>query len=311
MQLYIMVFFLSMSLCIYAMYRIEKKTILQEKRIENIKKINIEKLTKNIVDVIEEQASFAKKKKITVLCSQAGLKLSYGQYMLLCFISAFILPIVLYIFLKNEYLLVVAFVLGFTIPNQVITFVCNRRMSVLDKQIGSFLQIVTERYSNTKDFAKSLKDCTQDFKGSEPLYSELLDTVMEIELGVSVGEAIKNLAIRTGNKYVSRLGDYYILSIQIGTDDARSTLLKQAYLQYEESRSIMNNLKAAISGPTNEAFLMIGFIPATIAYNSLTNPEYLNFMTTTMLGKISMAGIFAVVIGSIWLVNTKISAPLD
>ena len=311
MQLYIIMFFVGMALCIYAGYRMDNKAILAEKRKQSIKTFNIEKVKREIEDTIEEQASFSKKNKITVLCSQAGLKMGYGQYVLLCILSAIVFPMVLYSLLKNEYLLIVSFVLGFTIPSQVITFMRNRRMATLDKQIGSFLQIVTERYANTKDFPKSIKDCMSDFKGSEPLYSELLDTVMEIELGVPTGEAIRNLSVRTGSKYVRRLGDYYSLSIQIGTDDARSTLLKQAFLQYEENRTLTNSLKAALSGPSSEAYLMIAFIPLTMIYNTFTNPDYLPFMTTTQLGKIGVAGIFAVIIGSIWLVNTKISAPLD
>lgn len=311
MELYVIGFFVSMAICIFAMYKIEQKDVFKDKRVENIKKNNVEKITQTLINSIEDQASVAKKKKVMTMCSRAGLKISYGQYVILCIISSIACPIILYTLLKNEYLLIVSFLLGFTIPSQVITFMCNRRIAILDKQIGSFLQIVTERYSNTKDFAKSLKDCTEDFKGSEPLYNELLDTVMEIELGVSVGEALKNLSARTGNKYISRLGDYYSLSIQIGTDDARSTLLKQAYLQYEESRSIMNNLKAAIAGPANEAYLMIGFIPVTVMYNAATNAEYLTFMRTTTMGKIGMTVIFSVVLGSMWLVNTKISAPID
>lgn len=311
MQLYIIGFFIGMSLCIYAMYRIENKEALNKKRTESINKFNVEKVANNIAYTIEDNASFAKKQKITTMCSQAGFKITYGQYAIMCILCAIILPIILYSILKNEYLVFVSFFLGFTIPSQIIMFIRNRRMMTLDKQIGSFLQIVTERYANSKDFSKALKDCVQDFKGSEPLYSELVDTVMEIELGVSVGEAIKNLSVRTGSKYVNRLADYYLLSIQIGTDEARSTLLKQAYIQYEENRTLSNNLKAAIAGPANEAYLMIAFIPGTIAYNAATNAEYIEFMTTTQLGKVGVAGIFAVVVFSLWLVNTKIAAPLD
>lgn len=269
------------------------------------------KLKKDLEETFEANASYKKRRKVEVLCIQAGLKLKYGEYKMLCLITAILLPIVFYTILKNEYLTIASFVLGFTIPSQVITFLRNKRMNILDKQIGSFLQMVTERYANTKDFAKAIRDCSEDFKGAEPFYSELRDTVMEIDLGVPTGEAIKNLSIRTGNKYVRRLGDYYSLSIQIGTDEARSTLLKQAFYQYEENRTVKNNLKMAISGPANEAYLMIGFIPVTMIYNAFTNPEYLPFMTTTTLGKVGMAGIFSVIIGCLWLVNTKISAPID
>lgn len=311
MQFYTVIFFLSMSFCILLTYKMERKAHIKEQREESINRIDIKKMTNNLALSIEEQASFSKKKKAELMCARAGLKIGYGQYFIMCCLCAILLPIVLYVLLKNEYLMAVSFLLGFTVPSQVITIFANRRTAALDKQVGSFLQIVTERYSNTKDFSKALSDCVNDFKGSEPLYSELLDTTMEVKLGVSVNEALKNLALRTGNKYINRLADYYSLSIQIGTDDSRSTLLKQAYLQYEENRTVTNNLKASVAGPANEVYLMIGFIPLTMIYNSCTNPEYLTFITTTTMGKVGVALIFAVTLGALWLVNTKISAPLD
>lgn len=311
MKLFTMMFFIAMTIVVYVAYRIQNKNVLDTRKEQSMNSARVVKLKKNLEETFEANASFKKRCKVEILCIQAGLKLKYGEYKILCLGTAILLPILFYAVLKNEYLTIASFVLGFTIPSQVITFIRNKRMNVLDKQIGSFLQMVTERYANTKDFAKAIRDCSEDFKGAEPFYSELRDTVMEIDLGVPTGEAVKNLSIRTGNKYVRRLGDYYSLSIQIGTDEARSTLLKQAFYQYEENRTVKNNLKMAISGPANEAYLMIGFIPVTMIYNAFTNAEYLPFMTTTNLGKIGMAGIFSVIIGCLWLVNTKISAPID
>lgn len=311
MKFFTTMFFLAMTIVMYVSYRIQNKSLLDKRKEQSMNSARALKFKKDLEDTLESNTSFAKKRKVETMCVQAGLKLRYGEYKIICFITAILLPILFYGVLKNEYLTVASFVLGFTIPSQVITFIRNRRMNVLDKQIGSFLQMVTERYANTKDFAKAIRDCSEDFKGAEPFYSELRDTVMEIDLGVPTGEAIKNLSLRTGNKYVRRLGDYYSLSIQIGTDEARSTLLKQAFYQYEENRTVKNNLKMAISGPANEAYLMIAFIPITMAYNAFTNAEYLPFMTTTQLGKIGVAGIFSVIIGCLWLVNTKISAPID
>ena len=72
-----------------------------------------------------------------------------------------------------------------------------------------------------------------------------------------------------------------------------------------------NELKMAISGPANEAYIMIGFIPVTMIYNSFTNPDYIPFMTQTTTGKIGVAVIFAVITGCLWIVSTKLSAPID
>lgn len=311
MEIFAGSFFIAMTMILFISFKIQNKDVLDLRKSQGLNTARIRKMKKDLESVVENNTSFKKKLKVENMCIQAGLKIKYGEYILMCLLAAIILPVVFWITLKNEYLVVASFALGMTIPSQVITFIRNRRMAVLDKQIGSFLRMVTERYANTKDFAKAIKDCSSDFKGSEPLYSELRDTVMEIDLGVPTGEAVKNLSIRTGNKYVRRLADYYALSIQIGTDEARSTLLKQAFYQYEENRSVKNSLKIAISGPANEAYLMIGFIPITMIYNAFTNPDYLPFMRDTQLGKIGVTFIFVVIIGCIWLVNTKISAPLD
>ena len=311
MEIFAGVFFVAMTATLLVSFKIQNKDVLDLRKTQSLNAARVGKAKKDLEEIIESNASFKKKIKIETMCIQAGLKIKYGEYKLLCLATAIILPIIFWIILRNEYLVIASFVLGLTIPSQVITFLRNRRMGVLDKQIGSFLKMVTERYANTKDFAKAIKDCASDFKGAEPFYSELRDTIMEIDLGVPTGEAIKNLSVRTGNKYIRRLADYYSLSIQIGTDEARSTLLKQAFYQYEENRSVKNNLKIAISGPANEAYIMIGFIPCTMIYNAFTNPEYLPFMRDTQLGKIGVTFIFTVVIGCIWLVNTKISAPLD
>lgn len=305
-------FFLIMSFLFILSFKLDNRAHKVDRRLNSEKmSLRNSKIKQVLEENFETNAPYKKKHKIEVLCVQAGLKIKYGEYKILSLLSAITLPIVFYIFLKNEYLTVASFFLGFTIPSQVITFMRNRRMAVLDKQIGSFLQMVTERYANTKDFAKAIRDCSEDFRGSEPFYSELRDTILEMELGVPTGEAVKNLSVRTGNKYIKRLSDYYSLSIQIGTDEARSTLLKQAFNQYDENRTVKNNLKMAISGPANEAYLMIAFIPITMGYNMATNSEYLPFMTETTMGKVGMTFIFTVIIGCLWLVNTKISAPID
>ena len=63
MEMYIILFFLSMALTIYVLYRMENKEILKEKRANNVNKFNVEKVTSEITDAIEGQASFAKKTK--------------------------------------------------------------------------------------------------------------------------------------------------------------------------------------------------------------------------------------------------------
>lgn len=311
MKVFSILFFILMCGIIIYNYKSNNKTPLDMRKNQSKTSLREHSFKKALEQNIEENTSYNKKHKIETLCIQAGLKIKYGEYKLICFASAIGLPLLCLLFLNNEYLAMVSFILGFTIPSQVITFLKNRRMKVMENQIGAFLQMSTERYTITGDFAKAIKDCEEDFRGAEPFYSELKDTISELELGVPTASAIKSLGKRTGSKYINRLADYYTLAIKLGTDEARKTLLKQSFNQYDEDRKTRNSLKMAISGPANEAYIMIGFIPCTMIYNAFTNDEYISFMTQTTLGKIGVAGIFAVIIGCLWVVNTKLSAPID
>lgn len=305
------IFFLLISGLLIYNYKANNKTVLDMRKEQSKKSLRENALKKALEQNIEDNASYRKKHKIETMCIQAGFKIKYGEYIMICIGSAILLPILCFVALNNEYLTVVSIFLGFTIPGQVIMMIKNRRTVILDKQIGSFLKMATERYANTKDFSKAIQDCVEDFKGAEPLYTELRDTVLEMQLGISTSGALKNLAKRTGSKYLNRLGDYYALALKLGTTEARNTLLKQSFYQYDEDRKIKNELKMAISGPANEAYLMIGFIPCTMIYNSLTNKDYIPFMTQTTLGKVGVAIIFTVIVGCLWIVNTKLSAPID
>ena len=311
MRIFAFLFFLLMCRLIIYNYKANNKTTLDMRKEQSKTSLRENAIKKALEQNFEDRASFSKKYKVETMCIQAGLKIKYGEYKIICLLSAIILPILCLSVLNNEYLAVVSFVLGFTIPSQVITMIKNRRTAILDKQVGSFLQMVTERYNNTKDFSKAIQDCVEDFKGAEPFYTELRDTVLDMQLGVSTSNALKGLADRTGNKYLSRLGDYYSLALKLGTPEARNTLLKQSFNQYNEDRKNKNELKMAISGPANEAYLMIAFIPCTMLYNAFTNESYIPFMTQTTLGKIGVAGIFAVIVGCLWVVNTKLSSPID
>lgn len=311
LAIFSILFYIFISIVIIFNYKISNKNTLNMRKEQTSVSLREHHIKKTLEKKFESRSTYSKKYKIETLCSQAGLKISYGEYKILQVICAILLPIICISILNNEYLALTAIFIGFLIPSQIITIIRNRRTSILDKQVGSFLQMVTERYSNTRDFSKAINDCLDDFKGAEPFYSELRDTILEMQLGVSTSNALKSLANRTGSKYLNRLGDYYSLALKLGTPEARNTLLKQSFYQYDEDRKMKNELKMAISGPANEAYIMIGFIPVTMIYNSFTNPDYIPFMTQTTTGKIGVAVIFAVITGCLWIVSTKLSAPID
>jgi tight adherence protein B len=271
---------------------------------ENILKQRLEKFT-------EEKVKFSKRYAIETLCLQAGYRLTYAEYLILSIGCAIVSAVLVGMVMNNPILSIIFAFIGYMLPKQFITFMKNRRFSIMEKQIGPFMQMVIKRYETTKDFKKALELTLVEFKGEEPMYSEIKQTVLEIDLGLPVGEALDNMARRTGNKYLARFSDFYKIASSLGTDEVRKKLLMQAYQQYEENRQDKRDLKKQLATPVREAYIMLGSIPMFAIYQILTNENYIDFMINTTTGKIGTAIIASVFMGCIWFVNSKIGAPLE
>lgn len=285
--------------------------ILEKRKAQTQALFNENVLKKRLEQIAEDKVKFSKRYKIETMCLQAGFKLSYAEYKIVSFATGVLTSIVVGTVMNNPYLAFMFFFIGFVAPGQIISFLKNRRVVRLEGQIGAFMKMVIKRYETTKDFSKALELTMVEFKGEEPIYTELKQTVLEINLGKPVGEAMDDLARRTGNKYMERLSDYYKIASSLGTEDVRKKLLNQAYDQFEENRQIKRLLNKEISGPKREAYVMLASIPMIIVYQCVTNNSYIDFMTNTFIGKIGTTFIAGIFIGCVWFVNAKIGAPLD
>lgn len=284
--------------------------------LEGRKKQSQNRLRENVIkqrieQIAESRVRFSKRYAIETLCLQAGMKLTYAEYLMISIGSALVFAVLVTMIMNNPILGIIFLLVGYMVPKQFITFMKNRRIGLMEKQIGSFMQMVIKRYETTRDFGKALELSTVEFKGEEPLYSELHRTVMDINLGMPVTESLDNLARRTGNKYLERLSDYYKIASTLGTDDIRKKLLTQAYTQFEENRIAKQTMKKELATVVRESYIMLGSIPMFGAYQVMTNDSYIDFMTNTTMGKIGTVAIAVVFMGAVWFVNTQISKPLD
>ena len=268
-------------------------------------------LKKKIELSVEKKAKLGKKFKIESMCIQAGLNMTYGEFKMISIGTAIVLVLLSLMVFNNIFLAIVLFFVGDLLPQQFIAYLRGRRLLLMENQIGSFLNIVTERYKSQRDMPKAIMDSLLDFRGQEPLYSELKTTVSDINLGLSPIEALEGLGHRTDNKYLKRFKDYFAITSQIGTDDARENILGQAFIQFDENRKMKSLLKKEIAGPVNDCYVLIVAIPVMIAYQSVSSDTYVDFMINTLTGKIATAGVLVVVLLAVWFVNAKLGGPLE
>jgi tight adherence protein B len=213
--------------------------------------------------------------------------------------------------MRSIYPLPVLAFIGFVLPSQFMDYLRNRRMLVIEKQVGSFIKLAIERYASHGDFSKSLRDTTDDFKGQEPMYSELKQMKVELDLGKPTTEVLRDMHRRIGNKYLLLFADFYEIASSLGTRDARTELLGEVFKQYRENQQHKSMLRKEIAGPKMEAYIMLGVIPLMMLYQTLSSVEYVEFMLHTTVGQIGLTGIMSVMVGAVWFINKKIGAPIE
>lgn len=260
---------------------------------------------------IKEKTKPSTRRKIQMMIEQAGMNMTYEEFVTTSILSSIVIALIFGITLKNVLLGIVFAVIGYFVPNQVISFFKNKRLLLLEKQIGSFMNMSISRYENVRDFNKVLRLVEKEFKGEEPIHTEIVKTIREIDVSVPVSTALKNMADRTGNKYMKRFSSYYNIASEVGTETVRHDLLAQAFTQFEEDYKLKRELKQEIAGPVSEAYIMIGAVPAFAIYQVFTSDGYIAFMTGTTMGRIGTTVILSTLILVTWFVNVKLGAPLD
>lgn len=266
-------------------------------------------LVDSVKQITDKKIKFSKRMAVEKLCRQAGMNWGYAQYFIANVVCAGVCSAAC-LFTGNMFLAFIMLVVGFMLPGQFITSKRNKRVEELEKQIGPFLQMVTTRYLSSKDFEKSLKLTREEFRGMEPIYTELKLTTAEIESKVPVGEALDHMAERCENKFVARFADYYKIASSIGTKDARENLLGQAYLQFEEDRKLKAMLKREIQEPKRDALICIASIPLFMLFGIFAMEGYWEFITQEFIGKVLVAAVALIIIVLVWYINAKIAAPL-
>lgn len=313
MTIKIIIFTILMLITVlYSFFEGNRDNVLKKRKeqAQNMFRENV--LKKKIDEITKDRVKINKRYKIETLCLQAGLNWDYSQYVLVSIATALIISFSVAIGMNNIFLAVVFLFVGYSLPKQVITFIRNRRVELLEKQIGSFLNMVIERYNNLKNMGEALELTLKEFKGEDPMYSELLKTVNDIKnVAKPVSEALDELARRTGNKFMQRFADYYKIASEVGTEEIRKNLLTQALIQYNEHQSIKLKMKKELAGPKREAYIMLATIPLFALYQIATNDKYIDFMTNTLVGQIGTTVIAIVFIGCFWFINQKIGAPLE
>lgn len=291
---------------------IASASTIDELRTRQIQGLREHAIKRKFEENIVEKSDRAKVIKVEETLMRAGLEgWSYGEFTLVKLVLTILGVIMSWLFIANPVVTIMTGVTLYILPLQIVQTIATRRITLMEADIGTFIQLTIERYKVHGDFQRAIKQSAPDFKGREPMYSEIRKTILDFNVGTPTAEAVEKMGKRTGNKFVSQLGNYYEIASTIGTEASRNDIIGQAWDNFSDDYKMKVQHKQEIDGPKKDAYIIVAALPMLMLFQANVDENYVDFFMNTMLGQLGLAAILAVTLLSIIFINKKIGGPLD
>jgi tight adherence protein B len=220
------------------------------------------------------------------LLEQANSRHTLGFFILLSLLLASIGYVIsslisLYFFVKVS----VSILFGI-IPFFSLRIKKNRRMSKFERQLPDSLDLIARALKAGHAFSGGLRMVAEEFE--DPIGTEFDKTQDEINFGVSVPDALKNLASRVDCPDLKFFVTSVILQRETGGNLAE--ILENISRLIRERFKLQGRIKALSAEGKLSAIILVS-LPFVVGFIiSFLNPEYVNTLFHDPIGRIALAG---------------------
>ena len=216
---------------------------------------------------------------------RAGLPLRSGEFIVLCFASATLLAM-LFLLLGGGQLVagVTGAVAGFFFPFILVNMKIARRMKAFNGQLGDALILIANSLRTGYSFMQASDMVAQEMR--PPISSEFSRTVKEMNLGVTIEDALANLGKRINSEDLDLVLTAVLIQRQVGgnlsevLDNIARTIRERVRIR-GEIRTL--TAQGRISG------IIVSLLPVVLGLVIyLLNPEYVKLLFVHPVGKIML-----------------------
>ena len=216
---------------------------------------------------------------------RAGLPLRSGEFIVLCFASATLLAM-LFLLLGGGQLVagVTGAVAGFFFPFILVNMKIARRMKAFNGQLGDALILIANSLRTGYSFMQASDMVAQEMR--PPISSEFSRAVKEMNLGVTIEDALANLGKRINSEDLDLVLTAVLIQRQVGgnlsevLDNSARTIRERVRIR-GEIRTL--TAQGRISG------IIVSLLPVVLGLVIyLLNPEYVKLLFVHPVGKIML-----------------------
>jgi len=228
--------------------------------------------------------SFRWTDRMHLLLDQAGIQRPLGFFILLSLLLAFGgFLIGSRVFHNHLISILLAVIFGIS-PFLYILSKKNRRMQKFERQLPDAMDLIARALKAGHAFSSGLKMVADEF--DDPIGTEFSKTLNEINFGISVPEALKNLP----NRVDCRELKFFVISVilQRETGGNLAEILENIAHLIRERFKLQGHIRVLASEGKLSAIVLI-VIPFFVAFAlSIINPEYIRTLITEPIGKIML-----------------------
>jgi tight adherence protein B len=239
-------------------------------------------------------ARFRPLDKIYLILQQSGSTYPIGVFLLLSLIAA-LLGFLAALWITGTYLIaIIAIVPAGSLPFFYILMKKRKRMEKFERQLPEALDLVGRAMRAGQAFSGGLQMVAQEF--DDPAGIEFGNVLNEINYGVSVEEALKNLLVRVDCPDLKFFAIAVIIQRESGGNLAE--IMENISRLIRERFKLQGRIRTLSAEGKLSAVVLIA-IPFLVAIAlSIMRPEYIKILTTDPIGKLLIIiSLFMLIVG--------------
>lgn len=232
---------------------------------------------------------------------QAYIKMKPIEFIELSLLAGIITAVVVHMLMGKGLLNILAFIIGYRIPNVIIETIRKKRAKQLNKQLPQALSLISNGLRAGFSFSQAMAVVSREMEA--PIADEFSKVLRDNSYGKNMDEALNELGKRTADEDLDIFITTLLIHLQVGGD--LSEILDTISETIRERVKLKGDIRTLIAQSQMSA-VVIGILPVGIAaVLFMLNPGYMGVMFSNPIGlmMLGVAGIM-MLIGAFFL--TKI-----
>lgn len=232
------------------------------------------------------------------LLEQAGTSMTVARFLLVTLLAGAATFMVLLVLRTPLFFAVSMAVIATLVPLIVVLRMRSKRLHKFDEQLPDALDLLSRALRAGHAFPSAMQMVATE--ATDPIATEFAITFEEINYGVSVGDAMLNMATRVPSIDLR----YFVIAVllQRETGGNLSELLDNLSMLIRQRFKLLGKIRVLSAEGKLSAYILIALPFATAAMIFLVNPKFMSVLWTDPAGlNVIFAAIVMMILGSFWM----------